>query len=101
MLGKTNVPELAGAAETDNLIYGRTNNPYDLARTPGGSSGGEFAMIAAGGSPLGSAPMPEAASASPRIIAAWRPSSRLRVAFPGPDNFHCRWAREIRCFTSV
>ncbi len=53
MLGKTNVPELAGALETDNLVYGRTNNPYDLARTPGGSSGGEAAIIAACGSPLG------------------------------------------------
>jgi amidase len=53
LLGKTNVPELAGAAETDNLVYGRTNNPYDLARTPGGSSGGESAIVAACGSPLG------------------------------------------------
>jgi amidase len=52
-LGKTNVPELAGAIESDNLVYGRTNNPYDLARTPGGSSGGEAAIISAGGSPLG------------------------------------------------
>src|SRR6201996_2651512 len=52
-LGKTNVPELAGAGETDNLVYGRTNNPYDLARTPGGSSGGEAAIISACGSPLG------------------------------------------------
>jgi amidase len=53
LLGKTNVPELACALETDNLVYGRTNNPYDLARTPGGSTGGEAAIIAAGGSPLG------------------------------------------------
>ena len=53
ILGKTNMPELAGAAETDNLVYGRTNNPYDLARTPGGSTGGEAAIIAACGSPLG------------------------------------------------
>jgi len=52
-LGKTNVPELAGAIESDNLVYGRTNNPYDLARTPGGSSGGEAAIISACGSPLG------------------------------------------------
>ena len=52
-LGKTNMPELAGAAETDNLVYGRTNNPYDLARTPGGSSGGEAAIVAACGSPMG------------------------------------------------
>src|SRR5438270_10166419 len=51
-LGKTNVPELAGAIESDNLVYGRTNNPYDLARTPGGSSGGETAIVAACGSPL-------------------------------------------------
>lgn len=53
ILGKTNVPELSLAFESDNLIYGRTNNPYDLQRTPGGSSGGEAAIIAAGGSPLG------------------------------------------------
>jgi amidase len=52
-LGKTNVPELAGAVETDNLVYGRTNNPYDLTRTPGGSSGGEAAIISSCGSPLG------------------------------------------------
>ena len=53
LLGKTNVPELAGAVETDNLVYGRTNNPYDLTRTPGGSSGGEAAIVSSCGSPLG------------------------------------------------
>jgi amidase len=53
LLGKTNLPELALAFATDNLVYGRTNNPYDLSRTPGGSSGGEAAIMAAGGSPLG------------------------------------------------
>lgn len=53
ILGKTNLPEFALAFESDNLIYGRTLNPYDLSRTPGGSSGGEAAIIAAGGSPLG------------------------------------------------
>ncbi|MHB8917183.1 MAG: amidase [Desulfocucumaceae bacterium] len=53
LLGKTNVPELSLAYESDNLVYGRTNNPYDPLRTPGGSSGGEAAIIAAGGSPLG------------------------------------------------
>jgi amidase len=52
LLGKTNTPELTLAGETDNLVYGRTNNPYDLARTPGGSSGGAGAIIAAGGSPF-------------------------------------------------
>lgn len=52
LIGKTNTPELTLAGETNNLVYGRTNNPYDLARTPGGSSGGAGAIIAAGGSPL-------------------------------------------------
>lgn len=52
-IAKTNLPDLLFAFETDNLIYGRTNNPYDLARTSGGSSGGESALIAACGSPLG------------------------------------------------
>ena len=52
LLGKTNTPELTYAGETDNLVYGRTNNPYDLSRTPGGSSGGAAAIIAAGGSPF-------------------------------------------------
>jgi len=52
VLGKTNTPEITMAYETDNAVYGRTNNPYDLSRTPGGSSGGAGAIIAAGGSPL-------------------------------------------------
>ncbi|GHO46684.1 amidase [Ktedonospora formicarum] len=52
-LGKTNVSQLLMYHESDNPVYGRTNNPWNLARTPGGSSGGEAAIIAAGGSPLG------------------------------------------------
>jgi Asp-tRNA(Asn)/Glu-tRNA(Gln) amidotransferase A subunit family amidase len=48
ILGSTNVPEMLMGYETDNPLYGRTNNPFDLARTPGGSSGGEAAAIAAG-----------------------------------------------------
>lgn len=48
ILGVTNTPELLMAWETDNSLYGRTNSPWDLARTPGGSSGGEAAAIASG-----------------------------------------------------
>ncbi len=48
VLGVTNTPEMLMAWETDNLLYGRTNSPWDLERTPGGSSGGEAAAIAAG-----------------------------------------------------
>jgi fatty acid amide hydrolase len=53
VLGKTNVPQLMLMHETDNPLYGRTQNPWALDRAPGGSSGGEAAIIAAGGSPLG------------------------------------------------
>src|SRR5947209_6048017 len=53
ILGTTNTPELLMAWETDNLLYGRTNNPWDLTRTPGGSSGGEAAAIASGMSAAG------------------------------------------------
>lgn len=52
-IARTNLPDLLFAFESDNLLFGRTNNPYDLARTPGGSSGGEAALIAACGSPIG------------------------------------------------
>jgi amidase len=52
-IARTNLPDLLFAFESDNLIFGRTNNPYDLTRTCGGSSGGEAALIAAGGSPFG------------------------------------------------
>jgi amidase len=52
LLGKTNTPEFTLSFETDNPIYGQTNNPYDLSRTSGGSSGGAAAIVAAGGSPF-------------------------------------------------
>lgn len=47
IVGKTNTPELLAAYETDNFLTGRTNHPLDRERTPGGSSGGEAAAIAA------------------------------------------------------
>jgi aspartyl-tRNA(Asn)/glutamyl-tRNA(Gln) amidotransferase subunit A len=53
LLAKTNTPEFSYSVETDNLLTGRTNNPWNLDYTPGGSSGGESAAIAAGLSPLG------------------------------------------------
>lgn len=52
-MGLTNAPEGGLWHETNNPVYGRTSNPCDLHRTPGGSSGGEGAIIAAGGSPFG------------------------------------------------
>lgn len=53
IIGKTNTPEMAIPYETDNPVFGRTNHPHDLNRTPGGSSGGEAAAIATHLSPAG------------------------------------------------
>ncbi|OTP70395.1 amidase [Caballeronia sordidicola] len=53
LLAKTNLPEFSYWIESDNLLSGRSNNPWDLTRTPGGSSGGESAAIASGMSPIG------------------------------------------------
>lgn len=53
VLGKTNVPQLLIFIESENRIYGRTNNPHNADFTCGGSSGGEGAIIGAGASPLG------------------------------------------------
>jgi fatty acid amide hydrolase len=53
VLAKTNVAQALFFYEADNPVHGRTRNPWNLERTPGGSSGGEAALIAAGASPLG------------------------------------------------
>jgi hypothetical protein len=68
VLGKTNVPPALGAIETDNALFGRTNNPWDLSRTPGGSSGGDAALVAAAGIPLS---LGADFGGSLRVPAAW------------------------------
>lgn len=53
LLGKTNCPPAGSGSDTENAVIGQTNNPHNRERSPGGSSGGEAALIACGGSPLG------------------------------------------------
>jgi amidase len=67
-IARTNLPDLLFAFESDNLVHGRTNNPYNVAYTPGGSSGGEAALIAACGSPFG---LGSDAAGSVRVPAAF------------------------------
>ena len=55
MVGKTNQPEFAFAGYTDNLLYGPTRNPWNLEASPGGSSGGSGAAMAAGMAPIATA----------------------------------------------
>ena len=52
LIGKSNTPEFTLSGETDNLVYGRTNNPYDPSLMPGGSSGGAGASVASGCAPM-------------------------------------------------
>ena len=52
VMGKTNVPQMLADWQSTNPVYGRTNNPWDVTRTPGGSSGGSAAALAAGLTPL-------------------------------------------------
>jgi amidase len=51
-IGKTNVPEFGAGSQTFNTVFGTTRNPYDLTKTPGGSSGGAAAALAAGMQPI-------------------------------------------------
>ena len=53
IFAKTNIPQTLLTFETSNPVWGRCVNPWNAERTPGGSSGGEAALLAAGGSPLG------------------------------------------------
>ncbi len=52
IMGKTNIPPYAADWQADNPVFGRSNNPWDVTRTPGGSTGGGAATVAAGMSPL-------------------------------------------------
>src|SRR6202023_3419395 len=52
LIGKTNVPVMLADFQTSNPIFGRTNTPWDTARTPGGSSGGAAAALASGMTPF-------------------------------------------------
>lgn len=92
ILGTTNVPEGGLWMETYNPVYGRTNNPWDVRRTPGGSSGGEAAIIAAGGAAFG---LGSDIGGSIRLPAAFcgiaghKPTGRLlpnHGSFPAPNG---------------
>jgi hypothetical protein len=75
LLGKTNVPEFTLLGYTDNLLFGPTRNPWNPALTPGGSSGGAVAAVAAASARWRSPPMAAARSAGPAATPAGRPEA--------------------------
>ncbi len=90
VLGKTNVSQLLFFPEGDNPLFGRTANPWDLQRTPGGGSAGEAAIIAAGGSTLGLASDIGGSIRNPAHfcgIQGLRPTSRRLTILDSPPEF--------------
>src|SRR5690606_38217054 len=77
VVGKTNTPELAWKGDTDNAIFGRTRNPWNLDRSAGGSSGGSSAAVAAGLVPMATG---SDGGGSPRIPAALCGLSTLKCS---------------------
>ena len=75
MIGKTNVPELGGDIDCENPVFGRSSNPWDNSRTPGGSSGGEGAAVASGLNAFGLGRTPVVRSGFPPISAEWQGSN--------------------------
>lgn len=87
ILGKTNLPDMCWTGETVNPIFGQTNNPHNIKYSAGGSSGGEGAIIAAGGSPLG---LGSDIAGSVRIPAAMNGCVALKPTggrIPAEDHF--------------
>ncbi|ORX72831.1 amidase signature enzyme [Linderina pennispora] len=117
ILGVTNNPELLMAWESDNTIYGRSFNPYDLSRNTGGSSSGEGAIVGAGASVVGlgsdiggSIRMPAffcgtfghktTASWMPKEVKTWASPRTKEKALCGTTGPICRYAEDIAPFVS-
>ena len=81
ILGKTNVPLHGADWQSYNDVFGTTNNPWDFGRTPGGSSGGAAAALAAGFVPLELGGISAARCARRRISAASSPTNRASTSF--------------------
>jgi amidase len=116
--GKTNVPFMLGDWQSYNAIYGTTNNPYDVSRTPGGSSGGAAAALACGITPLeigsdigGSLRTPASFCGVYALKPTWGVLPMRGHVPPLPDQYHeldlgvggplARSAEDLRLFWTV
>jgi amidase len=87
VMGKTNLALLATNWQTNNPVFGRTSNPWDHTRTPGGSSGGSGAAVAAGLSPLDIGSDIGGSIRVPAPSAEFTDLSPRSTAYPPPDTF--------------
>jgi amidase len=97
LLGKTNLPEMAMACETDNAVFGRANNPYNLARSTAGSSGAEERRPSSrqAARRLALVPTQAVVSGCPRTSAAsWVCGSPMRSELRSTSRL--RWAAGVR-----
>ena len=95
VIGKTNTPEFGAGSQTFNPVFGATRNPYDPARTPGGSSGGAAAAVASGMLPLADGSDYGASIRNPASfcnLVGLRPSPGRVPGVPAPDARGTRWA---------
>ena len=88
IFGKTNVPEFTMQGYTDNPVFGPTGNPWNPALTPGGSSGGAVALVAAGCCPLALGTDGGGSIRRPARIPTWSATSPRADAFRAPTG--CR-----------
>jgi len=91
VIGKTNTPEFGAGSQTFNAVFGATRNPYDPARTPGGSSGGAAAAVASGMLPLADGSDYGASIRNPASfcnLVGLRPSPGRVPAVPAPDAWN-------------
>lgn len=94
VVARTNIPELSCWGHTDNPVFGQTRNPWDLSRTPGGSSGGSAAAVSLGIVPLA---LGSDAGGSIRVPAAFSGTVGLKPSFTAVPAERAAWISRLNC----
>lgn len=97
LVGKTNVATMLGDWQSNNPLFGRTSNPWDLSRTAGGSSGGAAAALSTGMTPFEIGTDMQDSIRLPAAFSASTASSRPSTASPWPAPFPIPPVRRAAC----